>query len=257
MELFNNFFDPDGAFETLARAGHILVGIAWIGLLYFFNFVQVPAYAQLSDGARSEALRKLTWRALWWFRWAAFATFIFGLAIVSVQEMGNIEVNGEEIAGTSYFAGPGGTAILTGMLFGTTMFVNVWGIIWRNQKVVIGSAEAVANGGQADPDAPAAAKRAARASRTNTFFSFTMLWFMVFTAHGAGFYETAIGGTAVYWLFVLVLWAVVEASALGFIGGIDGPINKAVFDDHKKTIIYGFAYLAVIYVIGWELLLPA
>lgn len=257
MELFNNFFDPDGAFETLARAGHILVGIAWIGLLYFFNFVQVPAYAQLSDAARGEALRKLTFRALWWFRYAALATFLFGLAIISIQEMGDIEVNGQEIPGTSYFAGPGGTAILTGILFGTTMFLNVWGVIWRNQKIVIGSAETVANGGQANPDAPASAKKAARASRCNTFFSFTMLWFMVFTAHGGGFYEAAIGGTLVYWLFVLILWGVVEASALGFIGGIDGPINKAFFDDHKKTIISGFAYLAIIWVIGWELLLPA
>jgi uncharacterized membrane protein len=247
VEIFNRFFDPAGAFETISRAGHILSGIAWIGLLYFFNFVQVPAYAQLSDAARSEALRKLTWRALWWFRWAAMATFLFGLAIISVQEMED----------GAYFSGQRGTAILTGILFGTTMLVNVWGIIWRNQKIVIGSAEAVANGGQADPDAPAAAKKAARASRTNTFFSFTMLWFMVFAPHGGGFYEAAIGGTAVYWLFVLVLWAFVEASALGFVGGIDGPFNKAVFDDHKKTITYGFAYLVVVYVVGWELLLPA
>jgi uncharacterized membrane protein len=250
VELFNRFFDPQGAFETLSRAGHILSGITWIGLLYFFNFVQTPAYAQLSDGARGEALRKLTWRAMWWFRWAAAATFVFGLLIISVQEMED----------GAYWEGQRGTAILTGILFAVTMFLNVWGIIWRAQKVVIGSAESVANGGQANPDAPAAAKKGARASRCNTFFSFVMLWFMVFAAHGAGFWGTdgtTVGGTAVYWIFVLILWAVVEASALGFIGGIDGPINKAFFDDHKKTIIFGFLYLAVIYVIGWELLLPA
>lgn len=256
MELFNRFFDPGGAFETLARAGHILVGITWIGLLYFFNFVQVPAFAQLSDGARSEALRKLTWRALWWFRWAAAATFLFGLLIISVQEMD------PDAPGGAYWSGRQGTAILTGILFATTMFLNVWGIIWRNQKVVIGSAETVANGGQANPDAPASAKKAARASRCNTFFSFTMLWFMVFAAHGGGFWGagddvTQVGGTLVYWLMVLVLWAVVEASALGYIGGIDGPLNKTFFDDHKKTITYGFVYLAVIYFVGWELLLPA
>ena len=74
VEIFNGFFDPGGAFDVLARAGHILAGITWIGLLYFFNFVQVPAYAELSDGARCEALRKMTFRALWWFRWAALAT---------------------------------------------------------------------------------------------------------------------------------------------------------------------------------------
>ena len=247
MEIFNNFFDPLGAFETLSRAGHILMGIAWIGLLYFFNFVQVPAFAQLSDAARGEALRKLTFRALWWFRWAAAATFVFGLLILSVQEYED----------GAYFEGGHGTAILTGMLFGITMLVNVWGIIWRNQKIVIGSAEAVAGGGAADPDAPAAAKKAARASRTNVFFSFTMLWFMVFSAHGGGFYEAEIGGTIVYWLFVLILWAFVEASALGLIGGFDSPFNKAVFDDHKNTIIYGLVFFVVVWVIGWELLLPA
>lgn len=255
MELFNRFGDPGGGFETLARAGHILTGITWIGLLYFFNYVQTPAYAQLSDGARSEALRKLTFRALWWFRWAAAATFVFGLLIISVQEMS------DDNGATPYWSGQRGTAILTGILFGTTMFLNVWGIIWRNQKIVIGSAETVANGGQADPAAAGAAKKAARASRCNTFFSFTMLFFMVFAAHGAGFWgagddQVVVGGTIVYWLIVLVLWAIVEASAIGLIGGLDNAINKLFFDDHKKTIIYGFVYLAVIYLVGWELLLP-
>jgi uncharacterized membrane protein len=252
VEIFNRFFDPGGAFEVLARAGHVLVGITWIGLLYYFNFVQTPAFAQLSDGARGEALRKITFRALWWFRWAALATFLFGLLIISVQEM-----SGD----SSYFSGQRGTAILTGMLFGITMFLNVWGVIWRAQKVIIGSAESVANGGEADPRAtPELAKKAARASRTNTFMSFTMLWFMVFAAHGAGFWGTdgtTVGGTLVYWLFVLVLWAFVELNGLGLIGGLDSPFNKLAFDDHKKTITYGFVYLAVIYVVGWELLLPA
>ena len=253
MEIFNRFFDPGGAFEVIARAGHILVGLTWIGLLYFFNFVQTPAYAQLSDGARGEALRKLTFRALWWFRWAAAATVVFGLLIVSVQEMED----------GAYWSGQRGTAILTGILFGLTMFLNVWGVIWRAQKRIIASSEAVAAGGQADPAVtPELIKGAARASRCNTFFSITMLWFMVFAAHGAGFWGagddfTQVGGTAIYWLMVLVLWAVVEASALGLLGGLDNVINKTFFDDHKKTIMGGFAYLIVIYVIGWEVLLPA
>jgi uncharacterized membrane protein len=251
MELFNRFFDPGGAFETLSRAGHILAGITWIGLLYYFNFVQTPAFTKLSDGARGEALRNIAWRALWWFRWAAAATFLFGLLIISVQEMED----------GAYFSGQRGTAILTGILFGTTMFLNVWGVIWRAQKVIIGSSQSVADGGEADPRAtPELAKTAARASRTNTFFSFTMLWFMVFAAHGAGFWGTdgtEVGGTLVYWLFVLVLWAFVEASGLGLIGGLDSAFNKLVFDDHRKTITYGFVFLAVIYLVGWELLLPA
>jgi hypothetical protein len=257
MELFNRFGDPGGGFETLARAGHILTGLTWIGLLYFFNYVQTPAFAQMSDGARGEAMRKISFRALWWFRWAAAATVIFGLLIISVQEMS------DDDGAIPYWSGQKGTAILTGILFGLTMFLNVWGVIWRAQKVIIGSAESVANGGPPDPkNTPELAKGAARASRCNTFFSFIMLFFMVFAAHGAGFWGAGdepkvVGGTLVYWLIVLVTWAVIELSALGLIGGLDNAINKLFFNDHKKTIIYGFVYLAVIYVVGWELILPA
>jgi len=251
VEIFDGFFDPAGPWEMLSRTGHVLSGVTWIGLLYFFNFVQVPAYAQLSDAARSEALRKLTWRALWWFRWAALATFVFGLLIIGVY-------GGETESGDSemelFFTGQHGVAILTGMLFGVTMFVNVWGIIWRNQKIVIGSAETVASGGAANPDAPAAAKKAARASRCNTFFSVPMLFFMVFAAHGSWF-GGGTEGTVVYWIIVLALWAFVEASALGFIGGFDSPFNKQAFDDHRRTIAGGFILLAIIYFVGWELLL--
>jgi uncharacterized membrane protein len=250
VELFNNFFEIGGAFSVLARAGHILAGITWIGLLYFFNFVQVPAFAELSDGARSEALRKLTFRALWWFRFAALLTFLFGVALWGIQ-------SSSDVPGYNYLEGASGTAILTGMLFGTTMFLNVWGVIWRNQKVVIANAEAVAAGQPANPAAAAAAKGAARASRCNTLFSISMLWFMVFSAHGGGFYEASIGGTILYWVVVLVLWGFIEASALGFVGGLDSPFNKQAFDSHKNTIVAGFCLLAVIWVVGWEILLPA
>ena len=246
MEIFENFADPDGPLSVLTRGAHILAGITWIGLLYFFNFVQTPAYAQLTDGARSEALRKLTFRALWWFRWAALLTFLFGIMLLGIQGDGdNMD---------KYLSGVGGTAILTGMLFGITMFLNVWGVIWRNQKVIIGSAEAVAAGGQANPDAAAKVKPAARASRANTLMSIPMLWFMVFAAHGAVWFN-GIGGTVGYWILVLVLWAFVEGSALGLIGGFDSPFNKLVFDTHKNTIIAGFVLLAVVYFVGWELIL--
>jgi uncharacterized membrane protein len=250
VELFNNFGDPGGALSVVGRAAHILTGVTWIGLLYFFNFVQTPAMPELSDSARPEVLRKITFRALWWFRYAALLTFLFGLLLVGIQ-------SNSDIPGYNYFEGVSGTAILTGMLFGITMFVNVWGIIWRNQKIVIGSAENVAAGGEADPEVPAAAKRGARASRCNTLFSIPMLWFMVFTAHNGGFYEAGQGTTVVYWLMVLLLWGFIEASALGFIGGLDNAFNKQAFDDHKNTIAAGFILLAIIWFVGWELLLPA
>jgi uncharacterized membrane protein len=246
VEIFESFSDPSGPLSVLTRYAHVLAGVTWIGLLYFFNFVQVPSYAELSDGARSEALRKLTWRALWWFRWAALLTFLFGVVLLTIQGDGeNMDV---------YLSGVGGTAILTGMLLGTTMFLNVWGVIWRAQKIVIGSAEQVAEGGTAVPEAPAAAKRAARASRCNTLFSIPMLWFMVFAAHGAVWFD-GVGSTVAYWVLVLVVFAVVEAFALGLVGGIDNAFNKAVFDRHQSTILYGFVLLAIYYFVGWELLL--
>jgi uncharacterized membrane protein len=244
MEIFKHFFDAGGPWEFLSRFGHILSGITWIGLLYFFNYVQTPAFAEMSPEGRSEAMRKITWRALWWFRYAALLTFLFGLSIIAVQ--------GDDT--DTFFEGRHGVAILTGMLFGITMFLNVWGVIWRYQKVIIGSAEAVANGGEADPRAAELAKPAARASRTNTLFSIPMLFFMVFAPHG-GWFTDQIGSTVVYWILVLLLWAFIEASGLGLIGGFDSPFNTEVFNDHRRTIIAGFTLLVVIYFIGWELLL--
>ena len=249
MKIFDDFFKIDGGLQFIGRYGHILAGITWIGLLYFFNFVQTPAFAEMEPGARSDALRKLTLRALWWFRWAAAATFALGILLLGIY-------SSDSDAG--YLKSTAGGSIITGMLFGITMFANVWMVIWPAQKINIGSAERVAAGGEADPNAPAAAKKGARASRANTFFSITMLWFMVFTTHYSAHFINDTGGLnnfAVYIIFVLILWAVVEASALGYIGGLDNAINKLFFDDHKKTIIYGFVYLAVIYFIGWELIM--
>src|SRR3954447_24329401 len=143
---------------------HVLSGIAWIGLLYFFNFVQVPAYAELSDAARNEAFDKLTWRALWWFRWAAMATFAFGVVLLGLWSSKDYPTSGH-----SYFASSRGTAILTGVLFAVTMAANVWMVIWPNQQIVIGSVRDKIAGGSGDDRQPAAAKKAARASRANTF----------------------------------------------------------------------------------------
>ena len=82
-----------------------------------------------------------------------------------------------------------------------------------------------------------------------------MLFFMVFAPHGAGFWEEAINSTVVYWIFVLLIRAFIEASALGYVGGYDSAFNKLAFDDHRNTIIGGFVLLAVLYLIGWELIL--
>jgi uncharacterized membrane protein len=246
--------DPSGALDTIFRALHILSGITWIGLLYFFNLVQTPAYAELSDGARSEALRKLTFRALWWFRFAALSTFLFGVLLVGINS--NVPKHADP-----YLSNLTGTAIMTGMLFGITMFLNVWGVIWRNQKVVIANAQTVADGGTPNPEAAGSAKKAARASRANTFMSVTMLWFMVFAAHGNVWFHVDannhLPSTIGYWVLVLVLWAFIEGSALGFIGGLDSPFNKLAFDKHKNTIWGAFGLVVIVYGIGWGILLKA
>src|SRR3972149_2643648 len=83
LEIFDNY-----GLNFLARWAHVLAGITWIGLLYYFNFVQVPAFAALDAGARNQAVDKLGSRALWWFRWAALATFLFGLLIGLIPEFG-------------------------------------------------------------------------------------------------------------------------------------------------------------------------
>jgi len=151
--------------DFLARWSHILFGITWIGLLYYFNFVQTEYFKEAEDSARVDAFSKLVPRALWYFRWAALLTFLTGLIMLG-------------------YRGSASTAdIIIGSVLGTLMLLNVWGIIWRNQKIVIASNQAVAAGGEADPAAAEAAPKAALASRTNTLFSIPMLWFMVASAH--------------------------------------------------------------------------
>lgn len=248
MQIFESFGDPGSGLEILFRWGHVLAGVTWIGLLYFFNFVQVPAYAEMSPEARGEAFDKLTWRALWWFRWAAALTFLTGISILGVQK-----ALGSEF--TDYFARQQGLSIAWGAILGTIMFLNVWGVIWRNQKIVIASERAKLAGGEGDPAQPAAAKKAARASRANALFSISMLWFMVFTTHYSTSYANPDGG-ALYgaWAIFLIIVAFIELSALGLLGGLDNFFNAAVFDKHRNTIIAGFVVWALLFVGGWEII---
>src|SRR3954463_8896440 len=109
---------------------HIIFGVTWIGLLYYFNFVQGPFFAETDAATKSNAIQKLVPRALWWFRWAALFTFLTG----AIYLMGRGHRDGFGIFATSW-----GVAILTGASLGTIMFLNVWLIIWPNQKVVIAS----------------------------------------------------------------------------------------------------------------------
>ena len=143
--------------QSFFRTFHILFGIALIGLLYYFNFIQ-GEYVKVADpNAKADVFKKLAPNALWWFRWAALFTFLTGVILlhqISVRI---------------------GTEIILGATMGTLMMLNVWGIIWRNQKIVLGMKEG---------DAAAAGAKAGLASRTNTLFSVPMLMYMVYSAHG-------------------------------------------------------------------------
>jgi uncharacterized membrane protein len=190
---------------------HILAGIMWIGLLYYFNFVQVPAFAAFGDEgrARNIAIDKVARRALWWFRWAALSTFVTGILITIITP---------DYFSNEFGKSAGGIAISTGMLLGTIMLLNVWGVIWRNQKVVLANAANVLAGGEADPAAAAAGRKAVMASRQNAIFSVTMLFFMVYKGHAPGNGEiVSASNLGIYWAIALLLIIVLELNALGLL----------------------------------------
>jgi uncharacterized membrane protein len=244
LEVFNN----DGL-TFIARWAHVLAGITWIGLLYYFNFVQVPAFAQMEAAARTNAIDKLASRALWWFRWAAAATVLFGLLIYAIQDSGDKRL----LWDMDYYKTAPGVSIATGMLLGLTMFVNVWAVIWRSQKTVIANARNVQAGGQADPAAADEGRKALLASRQNTIFSFPMLLFMLGTAHffSHGGFDTS-SDRGIYWAVTLVLWLLLELNCLGVIGGRGQNITNWIYEDHKRAIGTGIV-LAVVWYVLWEL----
>ena len=231
--------------EFLARWGHYLSGVTWIGLLYYFNFVQAPSFADFEAGARTDAIRKLVPRALWWFRFAALLTALTGLTILGFQEV--------LFDNMDYWKTAPGISIASGILLALIMFANVWLVIWPNQKVVIASAEGVAAGREADPNAAAAGRRGLIASRTNTFFSIPMLFFMAATSHFAtrGGFELMPESSKrlTWWLVLLVIVVVAELNALGKLAGPGPGGHTAYLDTHKNTIIAGFVLTAVLYVL--------
>src|SRR4051794_9845827 len=241
-----DIFSRDG-FAFLSRWSHVVVGITWIGLLYYFNFVQVPAFAEMEAAARNNAIDKLASRALWWFRWAAAATVATGIMILLFQGG-----NGQKIQLTNgdYWKSTEGMSIATGILLALTMFLNVWLVIWPNQKKVIANARNVQAGGEADPAAAAAGRKSALASRQNTIFSFTMLMFMVGTAHffseSNGFKANPSGSDrATYWIIAVVIWLLFELNALGVFGTGPGS-TRWMYDSHRAALITG-GVLVVIY----------
>ena len=165
----NGGFDFDVVFWSwLFRYFHVLAGVMWIGLLWYFNFVQIPSMSKIPDEQKPAIGKVIAPAALFWFRWAAFATIVTGLIVAYL--------NGYLHQAMALGIGSGGgknTAIGIGMWLGIIMAFNVWFVIWPNQKRALGIVEA-------DPELKAkSAKTAMLFSRTNTMLSIPMLFSMV------------------------------------------------------------------------------
>lgn len=164
-------------YEILLRWIHFLSGITWIGLLYYFNFVQVPAMAEAGadqGGPGPAGISKyVAPRALWWFRWGAVVTWLSGAALLEV--MPQYSLLGALSFGAVGWDGPLTTMLATigmGAWLGTIMLFNVWVLIWPNQKKVLGIV-------QASDEEKARGKRVAfLASRSNVVMSIALLLFM-------------------------------------------------------------------------------
>ena len=152
----------------LFRYFHVISGVMWIGLLWYFNFVQVPNMSKITDEQKPAITKVIAPAALFWFRWAALATIVTGLIVAYL--------NGYVHQAMTLGIGTGWgqhSIIGIGMWLGIIMAFNVWFIIWPNQKKVLGIVEA------SDEEKPIAAKKALVASRTNTLLSLPMLLTMV------------------------------------------------------------------------------
>lgn len=221
-------FSTEGL-EFLLRWIHYMAGVTWIGILYYFNFVQGEWFKEIDASAKSGAIQKLVPRALWWFRWGAMFTFLSGFFILMMKA----HLGGMEVFSTSW-----GILILAGATLGTLMFLNVWLIIWPNQKVVIASAQQVASGGQANPVAAALATQAGVASRTNALFSLPMLFFMGSASH----LPLSVSEDFKAWPLILILFVIYGLLEFNAIKGKTGPLTTV-----KGVIHCGLLLTFVLY----------
>lgn len=202
--------------EFIFRWFHVLAGIVWIGMLYYFNFVQTEYFKEAEADAKADAMKKLAPRALAWFRYGALLTFLTGLALLHF---------------TGAFKNIEASAVITmGALTGTLMFLNVWLIIWPKQKIVLGMKEG--NG-------PAAAAKAGLASRTNTLFSGPMLLGMLGAKSPALVGVSTTGLAAACGLIILL-----EINALF---GRMGPMKSVVGVVHCSIVLAGVVWALLTY----------
>jgi uncharacterized membrane protein len=159
---------------AMMRWLHLMAGVMWIGLLYYFNFVQVAALkAAAADNSAAGITKHVAPRALFYFRWSALVTWLAGAALLGPS------------LGAAFTLQSGHVPIGIGAWLGTIMLLNVWGLIWPNQKKILGIKPAT------DTEKNKARRIAFLASRTNTMLSIPLLFFMAAGAHSAiyGFYN--------------------------------------------------------------------
>src|SRR5947208_7106715 len=225
------------AWLFLLRWFHFLAGITWIGMLYYFNFVQVPFFAGAEPAVRTGMITGgLVSRALWWFRWGAMLTFITGWLYL-LHKLAQFGL--QPFFSTSY-----GWAIFIGGIIGSLMWFNVWFIIWPAQQVVMASTARVKEGGQAIPEAAARGARSGVASRTNTLLSVPMLFFMGAASHFAFYTPTARGAKVTMLVVLFAIMAIVEWNALS----TKQWAGKKMLTTVKGTLWGGFVLSAVFFV---------
>ncbi len=157
-------------FTFLFRWLHVLSGVMWIGLLWYFNFVQTPSMPKIPDEQKPAISKVIAPAALFWFRWAAMSTIVTGVILAG---MSGYLLDAITLGAAGGFAVPKSIAIGIGMWLGAIMWFNVWFIIWPNQQKALGMV-------QVDADAKAkAARLAGLTSRFNTMLSVPMLYAMV------------------------------------------------------------------------------
>ena len=165
-------FDID-FWRTLSRYLHVISGVMWIGLLWYFNFVQIPNMPNIPDEQKPAIGKVIAPAALFWFRWAAMATLITGLITLALYYGHERSISALTFTLTSDYSDPQALTIGIGMWLAIIMAYNVWMVIWPNQKKALGIVEA-------DPETKAKSARTAMLfSRTNTMLSVPMLLAMV------------------------------------------------------------------------------
>jgi len=222
----------ESGFLFLLRWIHFLSGITWIGILYYFNFVQTPFFAETEAPVRSGAQQKLLPRAMWWFRWGAMITFLSGWTYLGYWWIPK-----------RTFTDPQTWIIFLGGLIASVMWFNVWFVIHPKQKIVIQNAVDTAAGRPANPAAAPSGARAGLASRTNTVLSIPMLFMMGAASHLP---VTMPGSGAAFWLIALVILLLVELNALIVAPG--KPTTKPLATV-KGTLWAGFILTLVYYLL--------